>query len=662
MESSDAGSKESGTKPSPRLLEQIAIERKALTRQQTYGTFKVESIHGRLFELETFLDCVHAQSIKYIYGVFVATLLWPVSWLLAASTFRSARSHQRKDLSIFTMFLILGSVIGLIIWLLPIILIAIDGGPQRYNELIKAHEMSSSDFMNLLKAELVILFFMLFGYVYHEITTDTLKYKDDIMKSWQHRHEETGMTVVLSADQTEHLKPLLATAPNKGKGTYIEDILYLLRDMPGWESESGFDAPDFWDKLYGETRTFFDKLKEHRNDAQERGLWSLDIYVVWSQYHEKATPLLHRLNVNLHKFASTVSWLVSDLMKLPVVCCAIFFLAAFRAMIPRIWTWGVLGGPFLPSDICPLILSLYSSFIFFLISFLWLGLFYVMVMEYKKQLCQVILVSAMVDPKMRMTYMQMYLPHDDPEQKHEAEKIMHNLPLINLKIATNINAFWKLREYCTLDRSNERMGMHVLMDMVVFWFTLNLLITLAGLFIYQALPPTIPVMLFDIFCFGSLLLRALESAMRVNQFMDDHENMLKQARYDLCIDLSQLEVDDETPDDKKLSRAYRQTVTLLDQYVSMVQAYQGRDKILLGMEVTPTKLAGSVFSIFLALATISIKLYAMGVFNTILAGMSRRSNPVQTAKLLRSGVALMQNVPRMDFLQKIRSVIPHSFT
>lgn len=649
-----SGSQDSDAKPSPRLLEQIAIERKAITRQATYGTFKVESIHGRLFELETYLECIHTQSTKYMYGVFFATVLWPVAWLLSACTFRSARSHQRKDLSIITMLFLLGSATGLTLWLLPIILVAIDGGFQRYLQLA----FTSSEFLNLLRAELIIGFFILFGYVYHEISVDVMKYKNDTMKSWHHRHDEVGMPVVLSPEQTEHLQPLLSNAPNQGKDIFIEDILHLLKSMPGWESDSGIEAPDFWEKLYGEPRSFFSKLREHHKEAEQHGLWSLDVYVFWSQYHEKATPLSKRFNVTFHKVLSTASWLISELMRHPVACFAIVLLAGIRAALSNIWTWGVLGGPLLPSEPCPLILSLYSNFVYFLTSLAWLALFYLMVLEYTKQLCQVVLVSAMVDPKMRVKYMQMYLPHDTPEQKHDAERIMCNLPLINLKIATNLNAFWKLREYCTLDRSNERIGMHVLMDLVVFWFTLNLLITLVGLFILKALPPTVPVMVFDLFCFGFLLLQALESAMRVNQYMDDHEQMLKQTRYDMCLDLSQMEADDETPDSRKLAKGFRHTVTLLDQYVSMVQAYQGRDKILLGMEVTPGKLAGSFISIFLALLTICMKLYAMGVFNTIVHNMSRPSHTAtQSASFLSTGAALVQKFPQVRLLQKLRSMI-----
>jgi hypothetical protein len=600
-----------------------------------------------------------------MYGAFLATVAWPIAWLLSAVTFRVSSSHQRKDLAILTMFLILGTVVGLILWTLPIILIAIDGGPQRYYQLVQVYQISSSDFMNLLKAELVFLFVMLFSYVYHEVTIDTIKYEDDVAKSWHHRHDEVGMTIVLSEEQTNHLKPLLAHAPNKGKDTYVEDLLYLLNTMPGWVSDSTFDAPDFWEKLYDSPRSFFAKLRDHHGGADQRGLWSLDIYVFWSQYHEKATSLVQRLNVNFHKLVSTVSWMVIEIMKMPVMCFVIFLLAVFRATIPRMWTSVVLGGPFFPSEVCPLILSLYSSLVFFLISFVWLWLFYIMVVEYEKQLCQVVLVSALVDPKMRMTYMQMYLPHETKEQKHDAERIMCNLPLINLKIATNANAFWKLREFCTLSRSNERMGMHVLMDMVVFWFTLNLLITLAGLFVYQALPPTVPVMVFDIFCFGFLLLRALQAAMKVNQYMDDHESMLKQARYDLCVDLTQMSVDVEPSDSSTSEKlAHSNTMKLLDQYVCMVQSYEGRDKILLNMEVTPSKLAGSVLSIVLALVTISIKLYSMGVFNTLLGGM-RQHDPMQTSRLLRSSAALAQNIPQVQFMQKISSMIKltdHSIT
>jgi hypothetical protein len=643
------------TPRSPRVEEIHAIQRKAFLRQKTYGTFHKESIHGRLFELNTYLECVCAQVPLYIWTVFAGTLLWPVAWLVAGCTYRGAASHQRKDLQILTMFLILATAVGLLLWLLPLILITIDGGPHRYWRLVHhEHAMSSADFLNLVKAELIFLFFITFSYIFHDISVDVGKYKNDVLKSWQGRHGEVGMEVVLSEEQMEHLRPGLANAPNKGEGMFIEDMLYMLKGMPGWDSDSDLKAPDFWEKLLGSPRSFFTKLREHCNDAEKRGLWSLDVFVFWSQYHEKATPLHIRMRVTYHKLLSTWSWLLEELLKQPVMCFLIFLLAVIRSIIPRVWTWGVLGGKFLPSEPCPMVLSLWSTFVFFLISFMWLGLFYLMVLEYRKQLCQVVLVSATVDPTMRMTYMKMYLKHETVEEKHEAEQIMCNLPLLNLKVESNLTAFWKLRDYCTLDRSNERIGMHVLMDLVVFWFTLNLIVALSGLFIFQTLPPTAPVMIFDILTFGGVMIWALEGAMRVNQYLDDHEQLLKQARYDLCMDWTQMEFDAEQNDSnsEKLAKINKRTFKLLDQHVSMIESrQQGRDKILLGLEVTPAKLFSASVSIFLALLTISLKLHSLGVFDTIKDNMLGDQKQASTSLM-----QMVQHLPDMQFLQKLRGL------
>lgn len=306
-----------------------------------------------------------------------------------------------------------------------------------------------------------------------------------------------------------------------------------------------------------------------------------------------------------------------------------------------------------------MILSLYSTFLFFLVSFMWLGLFYLMTLEYRKQICQVVLVSAMVDPKMRISYMHMYLKHGTVEEKHQAEHIMCNLPLLSLKVESNLTAFWKLRQYCTLDRSNERVGMHLLMDMVVFWFTLNLIMALAGLFIFQSLPASVPVMIFDIFTFAVVLIWALEGAMRVNSYMDDHETILKRARYDLHMELAQPHVTDVSLSERQeLAEAQQRTCKMLDQHVSMIHSHQeqDRDRILLGYEVTPNKLLTAFFSFFIALMTISFKLYAMGVFDTIKHSVLNQKQQEHAASSLVQMVRMVQHFPRMQFLQKFHGL------
>lgn len=634
------------------VAQAITLQRRQLRHENTYGTFKKESVHGLLFELDTFMECIQGQAHMHMLANFVGTILWPVAWLIAACTYRSAAKSQRKDLSLLTMWMMLATVIGLILWLLPLILIAIDGGPERYWHLVNSKVIAPGDFINLFKSELIMLLFITFSYVLHEICYEADSYKTEVLQSWHGKHGELGIEVVMTPEQMQYIRPKLEDASDRGNSVFIEDILHLLKGMPGWESDAGLQGIDFWEKLWGESRSFFAKLHKHSQDAEERGIWALDMYVFWNQYHEQATPLHHRLAVNYHKLFSTWSWLLGELFKVPFTCFLIVCVAAIRSLMPRVWTWGVLGGLFFPSEVCPLILSIHTTFVFFIVSFAWFSLFFISVQEYRKQVAQVVLVSAMIDPKMRMAYMQAYLKHF--VGKHEVERIMRCLPVLNLKIDSNLTAFWKLREYCNLDRSNERISMHILMDMILFWFSLNLTIVLANLFIFQTVPSDVPVFVFDTLTFGVTMIWALNGAMSVNQIMENHQNVLKRARYDLCLDLWEMSlVEEPTPEEKKLAQVHHETCCLLDQHVSMLATSQMHDKILLGWQVTPSSLFSTTFTIFVALMTISFKLHAMGIFDGVKENFLRHVSGVDAPA---SFTQLVQHLPQVRFLQNFHGL------
>merc|ERR1719443_1134321 len=83
-----------------------------------------------------------------------------------------------------------------------------------------------------------------------------------------------------------------------------------------------------------------------------------------------------------------------------VVCT----LSLIRSLLPRFWLWLVLKGEFWPSDLYGPggILVAYSTAVTFVVSMAWIGLFWVVLADYRRNLVQTVIVSSVVDPQSRV--------------------------------------------------------------------------------------------------------------------------------------------------------------------------------------------------------------------------------------------------------------------
>jgi len=277
---------------------------------------------------------------------------------------------------------------------------------------------------------------------------------------------------------------------------------------------------------------------------------------------------------------------------------------------------------------------LYSSILTFCVSLLWLGLFYMIMMEYRRTECQMVIISALVDARMRVKFSQSYLMSCfwfglDSEQ---SEAVLAKLPLLDLRTSSNAAAFWRLREYCTLDRCNERMAMSVLLEIVILWLCLKFVTTLAVMMLYGGLPAILIVTLYDLLVFGSMILFTLQCALKINGMMEQHKQVFVEAKYEVTMEYGEY-LNDSTRDQTK-KRDLDVSRRLLTEYLDMTNESDqvARDSILFGMQVTPGSILGSLGSVATMVAMLLAKMVNNGLVKTpeavgntlALAGMEKQ--------------------------------------
>lgn len=601
-----------------------------------YGTFKIESIHGRLLELDAYLEVARMRCRTYFLYVMMASLLWPIAWLLALYTGKRAQEMEQKTLAMATMLLYLGTLLGVILWTVPIVLIFVDGGFSHFMELIDAEVLSMVDISEFMFSELILLLFVQYCWVYCEINTDIDKCKKDARGSWQHRSGEHGMQVVLGDNQmltfekvVSDLNHSFTPRPDGGSAVFIDDIISVLEKMPGWDS--ALETASLADGKDIESEGFFTKLGNMQKKATSTGLWAIDVFMIWGRDHERPwrptqmEALTLRMKVASQKVLHSICSMYAELRKSPAAFIGIFVFALFRAVLPRCWIIGVRGGDFLPSNLIPLIVTLNSCAVRFFTSFLWLSTFYVCVAAYRTNVNQVMLISAIVDPRIRMRYTMEVLMEAIPDED-EAKQVLKKLPLLDLKKGTNVAAFWRLREYCMLDRSNERMAMEVLMEMLILWIIMNFLVTALTVYFVSPLTPLIVVTVLDLLVFGFMLLIGLAAALDVNTLMANHVREFVEARYSVTLSLAQAKElhlcnvrehhHSKKSDDHEM-RDLKESRQLLSEYIAMVQEYDVRDTILLGCDVTPGSIISTIVTVGAMVGSILFRAHRSGMLGDL---------------------------------------------
>lgn len=596
---------------------------------RTYGTFTIDSARGRLFELDAYLRFSRQECRAFLWYVLVATLFWPVIWLFAICTSYRAATTERRDLQMLSAFLVMGALTGLVLWLGPSLFMAWGGavhgggawtGTLHYiSDLLFNAEVTTFDFVTLALAQILFFFFLAFAWTYHQIARDMEGYKISTESSWAMRQDSWGHHFVIPDDQRGHLSAFLrleTPRPQLNK-MYLRDIVTLLQQMPGWDPSSDFKAKDHEQEICGASCGFFSKLQEDSEAAVRKGLWSHDVYVMWSRQYEEYVPLGSRLYLMCSKTYALMAYVASELSRMPLSLFCVIVICLMRVMLPRLWLWIVLDGMLFPKQIAPQYVVALGCLVTFITSFFWIGLFVVIIHGYGRNISQSMLISGLIDPQSRIEYARQYL---HGYSKNKVENIMCCMPLVGLMHAANVSAYWRLRQYGVLDRAKMRMAMEVLMDMLVIWLLSSVMVVLILMWTFQPYTAWAPVIVLDLVVFGGLALRALHISLKVSEAQNKHMRVFAESQYDVAQKCAELKEgacatarmrDTPSPTITDLES----TSALLTKYMSMVREDDSCDTLLLGVKVTPAAVLSVAALGCTVLVMICIKISALGIFS-----------------------------------------------
>jgi len=603
----------------------------------TYGTFGMDTIHGRLFELQVYIDSMKFHVELYFAFTLVSLMLWPTAAVLAIPLAYVAGNN--RDLQMFTLILVMAFGVGIALWALPVCIVALGGGMTYFRSLILHKEINVLDLVDFVLSELMILLTILFAWVFHEININTTKYKDSAARSWTSRHDEYGLNVqfpipqyerllkVLKEDAQGHRSTFTVQHGEHGGSIFIEDLIHVLEVLPGWNSHVGSVTDHYYEQT-GEHSGVFSALSDLTTEAKEKNMWPIDLWLIREQYYPKNRMDLH---VGLYcAWRNTVDMLAVVFERLsgsPIQLAVICTLALVRSLLPRFWLWFMLGGQLWPRDVLGPAgrLVVYSTMVTFVVSVIWISLFWFVLMDYRRNLSQAAIISALVDARSRVKFSQYFLMSSFwfGLDSAESEAVLSKMPLLDLRISSNVAAFWKLRDYCRLDSAPERMAISVLLEIVIIWLLLKFAVTMLTMYIYGGLPAVLIVTLFDLIVFGLLIIIALKTALELNGAMDAHKQVFVEAKYEVTMAhgarakghaseepasfLTHSAEDHQH--DLELSRR------LLTEYIDLCNEYDTRDKILFGMTVTPGKIFSSVGTVGAMVFTLLNKMVQNGSVN-----------------------------------------------
>jgi len=603
----------------------------------SYGTFGKDTVHGRLFELETYIFVLKRHMHMYYVFVLLASLFWPIMWVIAIPIGWYGRVCKSKSLVMFSVFAALGLILGLTMWMLPCFATLLGGGPGKMIQLVHRKELNYLDFVDFSTCKSMLLLFIAFVWVYHEVDRDVTQNKAHALESWRYRrHRDWGMECKLHAEQRRSIEHLIdvelptpgntpsvsstsdfdvqAHAPTKENSVYIEELVTVLDQLPGWKSNLDAMSEEFYHYEDG-AESMFEVLSKNLGESKEFGVWPLDLFMVKNQYTTNI-DLFTALYVSWKQCLDMIWYLKNSYFDNPILGCVCVTLALVRSLIARFWLWLVLNGKFWPQDVAGSMVVLLSTLTSFLVGLLWLSLTTMMVAEYRRTLIQVTILSALADPESRMHYIDYYLNREYSLDETQIARLLSFLPVLSLKFPSNVAAFWRLREYTTFDRSNERIAIEFILEALIIWLSLKFFMTCACLYMSSEMPAVVAVTLFDLAVFGVLLLYSLHVALQINFRMDKHKRIFVEAKYQVTLtEQNMLHAKGGPSNNTELIRDMKVARQLLVEYLNMALEYDRQDKILLGFIVTPGKILSVVASVGGAIVTLILNMEKKGQLN-----------------------------------------------
>mmetsp|Transcript_101865 Transcript_101865/g.197126 ORF Transcript_101865/g.197126 Transcript_101865/m.197126 type:complete len:667 (-) Transcript_101865:51-2051(-) len=590
----------------------------ARTSKFAYGTIDQMTISARLFELDTYIGVMKKQTLSYFGVALIAAAFWPLGGLLAFPLNWLGNYLSSKTITMGALIFGLAFVVGGFLWLVPIVLFAGEDGLSAFWKLRHSKQIVLHDITDFLTSAVVILLAMIFSWVYHEIAIDLEKYKERTKTVWKSKRSEVGMSCAIADEQAQVLWNELDMAPNPENPSEgmvpLQGVLQILETLPGFAASHSHTLTDHYRIVNGKSRALSSILRNTQAEASVKGLWAIDIFLVREQYAEMEDfELWKGLRIVYRQTKDMCHWICLSYWRSPAFCVLFILLALARAILPRFWLWYVLGGEMWPDTLRAQVLVGTNVVMQTLVFAFWLSLFYVVLDEYKRNVAQVTILSALVDPRMRVKYSERFLMsmmefNLSPE---EGIQVLSKLPLLSLQNANNAAAWWRLREYVTLDRANERIAIELFLEILVIWLGIKFVVTFWVMKTTRdGVPALLAVTMFDIIVFGLMMLWALQVALRVNDRYDRHKRILVEAKYHVSNSLASIDPDRPQAEDLKLDLLTARR--LLSEYLEMVQEYDHRDAILLGQIVTPAKVLSAAATVAGSFMTLYIGMMKSG--------------------------------------------------
>jgi len=619
----------------------------ARTSKHAYVTIDQLSISARLFELDTYIGVVKKQTMTYFGIALFAAAFWPLAGLLGFPLNWLGNYTRSKLITMGALIFGLAFVVGGFVWLVPILLFAGEDGLSAIHKLRSSKQIVFNDVTDFLTSTLLLLLAMIFSWVYHEIAIDLEKYKDRTKTVWKQKKNEVGMSIAPANEQASVLWRELDMAPNpenpKEGMVSLEGCLQILETLPGFTAIHSHTLTDHYRIVNGQSRALSTILRTSQSEATIKGLWAIDLFLVREQYAEmEGFELLKGLRIVFRQMKDVLRWILLSYGRSPCFCILFIVLAVTRSVLPRLWLWYVLGGQMWPDSRRAQVLVLSNVMMQTMVFLFWLSLCYVVLDEYKRNVAQVTILSALVDPRMRVKYSERFLMSmmEFNLSPDEAAEVLSKLPLLSLQNANNAAAWWRLREYVTLDRANERIAIELFLEILVIWLVIKFVVTIWVIKTTQSgVPALLAVTMFDIIVFGVMVLWALQVALRVNDRYDRHKRVLVEAKYHVSNSLASLDPTKEGSEDLKLDLITARR--LLVEYLEMVQEYDHRDAILLGQIVTPVKVLSAAATVAGSLMTLYVGMMKSGRVKVpgVVADIAADS-----VHLAASGITSMYNI------------------
>lgn len=582
-----------------------------------YGTFEAASPSGWMLELDRYLG--DFQTLVWIYSglAVVLSLCWPVAWIGGVVASVLANKWNRRDLYAVAFQLFFATGLGLLLSVGPFFFSHMSpGGLLGMAERIENRELAGVDMQAPWKAQMFLMLLYYFCLMYQDVNEQIVEVKKWVVPYLKRQVH----SLELHPEQRERIDQFIKDSGDASEGDLC-DLLKVLETMPGWGSpaEGGVD---------NEARGFFEIIHKEERKAHSRGLFGLDVYTLHQmKYNLRAQigvegevepivfyeAITEEATVAKARCVDTMSYVLGYLKEYPLSLALVTFLALCRISIPRLWLAYYLEGMLLPHSYWPLLFVALSTLTTFICYFLFMGLFLVMVFEYQSNAQQLALLTGLINMDARCQYAEKVLVDCCQLPPEESEILMSRLPLLNLQKSRNAIGFWSLRDYVLLDRSNDRVGMQILIATVILLILFNLILAAYDMYTLPWISPFIPIVLFDVLVMGVLIMYSLQQALLMNNWMSSHTKYFNQAVHDIMGTQADIMTGQHTLDEADVNLKIQVAdLTLARKFlksaVVMVHENDPREALLFGVEVTPGGVASSAAGF---LGTVGYFIYTM---------------------------------------------------